>query len=63
MEDMKSNKSQTLSIKELARQRPILTKEEMAEFCTYEEIVADAKAMFDDEVKKIWKEYDSHHSK
>lgn len=61
--EKKNNKSQTLCIEELVKQRPILTEEEMAEFCTYEEIVADAKAMFDEEVQKIWKEYDSRQSK
>lgn len=59
----KNNNNQTLCIEELVKQRPILTEEEMKEFCTYEEIVADAKAMFDEEVQKIWREYDSHQSK
>ena len=58
-----NNGNQTLCVEELVKQRPILTEEEMAEFCTYEEIVADAKAMFDEEVQKIWREYDSHQSK
>jgi len=31
----------------------------MKEFCTYDEIVADAKEMFEEEVQKIWREKDS----
>ena len=61
--EKKNNPSQTLCIEELVKQRPILTEEEMAEFCTYEEIVADAKSMLDKEVQKIWREYDSRQSK
>ena len=38
--EKKNKKSQTL-VEELVKQRPILTEEEMAEFCTYEEIVTD----------------------
>ena len=57
---MKEKKEQpTLNIDELAKQRPVLTEEEMKEFCTYEEIVADAIVMFEEEVQKIWREYDS----
>jgi len=56
-------KSQMINIDELVKQRPVLTEEEMKEFCTYEEIVADAKAMFDEEIQKLWKEYDSRRSK
>ena len=52
-----------INIDELVKQRPVLTEEEMKEFCTYEEIVADAKAMFDEEIQKLWKEYDSRRSK
>lgn len=60
--EKKNNNNQALCIEELVKQRPILTEEEMAELCTYEEIVADAKAMFDEEVQKIWREYDSRQS-
>ena len=42
-----------LSIDELVKQRPVLTEEEMNEFCTYEEIVADAKRLFDEKVADI----------
>ena len=60
----KENKrNQTLCIEELVKQRPILTEEEMADFCTYDEIVTDAKAQFDEEIKRIWQEYDSYSSK
>ena len=57
------NRNQTLCIEELVRQRPILTEEEMNNFCTYEEIVADAKAQFDEDIKRIWQENDSYSSK
>ena len=56
-------KQQTLDISELVKQRPVLTEEEMKEFCTYEEIVADAIVMFEEEVQKIWREYDSKNRK
>jgi hypothetical protein len=61
--EKKNNKSQTLCVEELVKQRPILTEEAMTEFCTYEEIVTDAKTMFDAEVQKIWREYDSRQGK
>lgn len=52
-------RQQTLDISELVKQRPVLTEKEMKEFCTYDEIVADAKEMFEEEVQKIWREKDS----
>lgn len=50
--EQKNKNSQTL-VEELVKQRPILTEEEMAEFCTYEEIVTDTLQMFDDMVNSI----------
>ena len=44
MEKKKNNMA--VNIGELVKQRPVLTEEEMNEFCTYEEIVADAKRLF-----------------
>ena len=52
-------KKQSVCIEELVKQRPVLTEEEMNEFCSYEEIVSNALRLFDEEVQKIWKEYDS----
>ena len=46
-------KNITVNIDELVKQRPVLTEEEMNEFCTYEEIVADAKRLFDEMVAEI----------
>ena len=63
MKKQENNSNQTLCIEELVKQRPILTEEEMASFCTYEEIIADAKSQFDEVIKQIWQEYDSHNSK
>lgn len=50
--EKKNKKCQTL-VEELVKQRPILTEEEMTEFCTYEEIVADTLQTFDDMVNSI----------
>ena len=50
--EKKNKKCQTL-VEELVKQRPILTEEEMAEFCTYEEIVIDTLQTFDDMVNSI----------
>ena len=50
--EKKYKKCQTL-VEELVKQRPILTEEEMAEFCTYEEIVTDTLQTFDDMVNSI----------
>ena len=50
--EQKNKNSQTL-VEELVKQRPILTEEEMAEFCTYEEIVIDTLQTFDDMVNSI----------
>ena len=57
-----NNKRQTL-VEELAKQRSILTEEEMKDFCTFEELVADAKLMFDEKVKNIIQTYDNCKSK
>lgn len=51
MEKKKNNMA--VNIGELVKQRPVLTEEEMNEFCTYEEIVADAKRLFDEMVAEI----------
>lgn len=51
MEKKKNNIA--VNIGELVKQRPVLTEEEMNEFCTYEEIVADAKRLFDEMVAEI----------
>jgi TPR repeat protein len=45
-----------LSIEELVKQRPVLTEEEMNEFCTYEEAVDEAMNMLDKEMAKILKQ-------
>lgn len=50
--EKKNKKCQTL-VEELVKQRPILTEEEMTEFCTYEEIVIDTLQTFDDMVNSI----------
>ena len=50
--EQKNKNSQTL-VEELVKQRPILTEEEMTEFCTYEEIVIDTLQTFDDMVNSI----------
>ena len=42
-----------LSIEELVKKRPVLTKEEMNEFCTYEEAVDEAMRLFDEAVAEI----------
>ena len=42
---------------------PILTESDMNNMCTYEEIVDDALAMFDEKVKKLIQAYDANRSK
>ena len=57
----KDNKqNQKLCLEELVKQRPILTEEEMNSFMTYDEIISEAKRLFDEAVNKIWQEHDSH---
>ena len=63
MKQTVKHNSESLSIEELVKQRPKLTEDEMAEFCTYEEAVAEALQMYDEEVRRIWKEYDSRQTK
>ena len=74
MKQTVKDNSESLSIEELVKQRPKLTEDEMAEiatfatneiaeFCTYEEAVAEALQMYDEEVRRIWKEYDSRQTK
>ena len=46
----------TININELVRQRPVLTEEEINEFCTYEEAVDEAMNMLDKEMAKILKQ-------
>jgi hypothetical protein len=54
----RSNKShRVLCVEEIAKQNPILTEEEMNNFMTYEEIIAEATKMLDDEINKINQEY------
>jgi hypothetical protein len=53
-----NNKShQVLCVEEITKQNPILTEEEMNNFMTYEEIIAEATKMLDDEINKINQEY------
>lgn len=60
MENKKNKHHQnSILIRELAKQRPILTEEEINSFCTFEEIITDAKEYFDTRVKNIIKEYDN----
>jgi len=49
----KNNTIQTSLVEKSVKQRPILTEEEMKDFCTYDEIVTDALRMFDEKVKNI----------
>ena len=56
--NIKRNAKQNLD--ELVKRRPILTKEEMDSFMTYDEIISEAKRLFDEAVLKIWKEHDSN---
>lgn len=54
----RNNKShRVLCVEEIAKQNPILTEEEMNNFMTYEEIIAEATKMLDDEINKINQEY------
>jgi hypothetical protein len=54
----RNNKShRVLCVEEIAKQNPILTEEEMNNFMSYEEIVAEATKMLDDEINKINQEY------
>ena len=63
MEMKKKKEQKSLDIDELVKQRPVLTEEEMNNFATYEEIVSEAMKMFDEEVQRIWDEYDSKQKK
>jgi hypothetical protein len=54
---------QVLCIEEIAKQNPILTEEEMNNFITYEEIIAYATKMLDDEINKIDQEYAKYKGK
>ena len=57
----KNNKDQASTlVEELVKKTPVLTKEEMDNFCTFEEIIANAKKMFDDKVKNIIEQYDKY---
>lgn len=57
----KNNKDQASTlVEELVKKTPVLTKEEMDNFCTFEEIIANAKKMFDDKVKNIIAQYDKY---
>ncbi|MBR5148963.1 MAG: hypothetical protein IKV15_07175 [Bacteroidaceae bacterium] len=38
---------------EMIKSLPVITEEEMNEFCTFEELVADAISMFNEDVRKI----------
>ena len=51
--------SDKVNIEELVKQRPILTEEDMNSFMTYEEIIDEAKRLFDEAVMKIWQDYDN----
>ena len=55
----KRNKHQTLDIDEIVLQRPILTEEDMKNFCTYEEIVAEAEIMFNEKVEELLRQYNN----
>ena len=55
----KRNKHQTLDIDEIVLQRPILTEEDMKNFCTYEEIVAEAEIMFNEKVEESLQQYNN----
>lgn len=58
----KRNKHQTLDIDEIVLQRPILTEEDMKNFCTYEEIVAEAEIMFNEKVVELLQQYNRHNN-
>ncbi len=47
----KNNTIQTSLVEKSVKQRPILTEEEMKDFCTYDEIVTDTLRMLDEKVK------------
>ena len=51
--------SDKVNIEELVKQRPILTEEDMNSFMTYDEIIAEAKRLFDEAVMKIWQDQDN----
>lgn len=59
---MKKNKnnSHALCIEEIVSNKPILTEQEMKEFCSFEEIIADAKTMFDEKVRTALTKNDSN---
>ena len=56
---MRNNRNRQTLVEELAKQRPVLTEEEMKDFCTFEELVSDAKLIFDEKVKNIIQTYDN----
>jgi len=56
--NIKRNTKQNLD--ELVKQRLILTKVDMDSFMTYDEIISEAKRLFDEAVLKIWQERDSN---
>ncbi len=60
MKKKSNNNHQSSLIEEWVKERPILTEEEMNSFMTYDEIISEAKRLFDEAVKKIWQEHDSH---
>jgi hypothetical protein len=37
----------------LAKQHPVLTEDEMKDLCSFEEIITEAKLMFDENVNSI----------
>ena len=56
------NRSKSL-VEELAEQHPVLTEDEMRDFPSFEEIIADAKLMFDEKLKNIIQEYEKRKDK
>lgn len=59
MKIMRNNNNHQTLVEELVKQRLVLTEEEMKDFCTFEEIITDAKLMFDKKVKNIIQKYDN----
>mgnify|MGYP003306978859 CR=1 FL=1 len=53
------NLCHTLCIEKIVSKKPILTEQEMNDFCSFEEIIADARAMFDEKIKTILSKNDS----
>lgn len=46
-------KKQYLSIEEIVKERPVLTEQDMANLCSYEEIVEAAREYFEKRIKEI----------